>query len=181
MIFAHDTRWTLLAAAALVNTTRDGEEFLSSTAELTAYLDEWNTTGRRDGTAAEVDGVRAIRPPLRSVWEAAAGASRAARINELLDAAAWRPYLTSHSEMPEWHLHPNPPEAPVAERFLAECALAFVDVMRMGEEQRLRICAAQDCTAVFVDLSRNRSKRFCDTGNCGNRAHVAAYRARKRA
>jgi predicted RNA-binding Zn ribbon-like protein len=33
---------------------------------------------------------------------------------------------------------------------------------------------------VVVDLSRNKSKRFCATGNCGNRANVAAYRARKR-
>ena len=45
---------------------------------------------------------------------------------------------------------------------------------------RLRLCAADDCTDVLVDLSRNKSKRYCDTGNCGNRTNVAAYRARKR-
>jgi predicted RNA-binding Zn ribbon-like protein len=33
---------------------------------------------------------------------------------------------------------------------------------------------------VLVDLSKNSSKRYCDTGNCGNRTNVAAYRARKR-
>jgi predicted RNA-binding Zn ribbon-like protein len=32
---------------------------------------------------------------------------------------------------------------------------------------------------VFVDLSRNRSGKFCDTRNCGNRQHVAAYRERR--
>jgi predicted RNA-binding Zn ribbon-like protein len=32
---------------------------------------------------------------------------------------------------------------------------------------------------VLVDLSRNRSRMFCDTGNCGNRQHVAAYRERR--
>lgn len=166
---------------ALINTHRDGEEYLTTTADLSDYLDEWKTTGRRDGTEAELAAVRAVRPLLRAVWEADAGAQRAARINALLDGAAWSPYLTSHAEMAEWHLHPNSPEAPVADRLMAECGLAFVDVMRMDEEQRLRICAAQDCTAVLVDFSRNRSKRFCDTGNCGNREHVAAYRARKRA
>ena len=41
-----------------------------------------------------------------------------------------------------------------------------------------RICAAPDCQAVLVDLSKNRSRRYCDTGNCGNRQHVAAYRER---
>jgi predicted RNA-binding Zn ribbon-like protein len=33
---------------------------------------------------------------------------------------------------------------------------------------------------VFVDLSRNRSRRYCDSRTCGNRLHVAAYRARQR-
>jgi predicted RNA-binding Zn ribbon-like protein len=45
--------------------------------------------------------------------------------------------------------------------------------------RRLKICAASDCEAVLIDLSRNRSGKFCDTGNCGNRQHVAAYRERR--
>jgi len=44
---------------------------------------------------------------------------------------------------------------------------------------RMLVCAADDCDAAVLDLSRNRSKRYCDTGNCANRAHVAAYRARR--
>jgi predicted RNA-binding Zn ribbon-like protein len=46
--------------------------------------------------------------------------------------------------------------------------------------RRLKICAAPDCDAVVMDLSRNRSRIFCDTGNCANRQHVAAYRERRR-
>ena len=57
--------------------------------------------------------------------------------------------------------------------------MGFVDVIRGDERDRIRICAADDCEAVLVDFSRNRSKRYCDTGNCGNRANVAAYRARR--
>jgi len=53
-------------------------------------------------------------------------------------------------------------------------------MIRSGELDRLRICAAADCDAVLVDLTRNRSRIYCDTGNCGNRQHVAAYRARQR-
>jgi predicted RNA-binding Zn ribbon-like protein len=53
-----------------------------------------------------------------------------------------------------------------------------VDVVRSGELGRLRICEYPRCINVVVDLSKNRSKRFCDNG-CGNRAAVAAYRARK--
>ena len=57
--------------------------------------------------------------------------------------------------------------------------MALVDVIRSKEMDRLLVCAADDCDAVVLDLSRNRSKRYCDTGNCANRAHVAAYRARQ--
>ena len=58
--------------------------------------------------------------------------------------------------------------------------MAFLDLVRDDELGRLRICAAADCADVLVDLSKNSSKRYCDTGNCGNRTNVAAYRARKR-
>ena len=56
--------------------------------------------------------------------------------------------------------------------------MALVDVIRADELSRLWVCAADDCEDVVVDLSKNRSKRYCD-GGCGNRANVAAYRARK--
>ena len=48
------------------------------------------------------------------------------------------------------------------------------------EEERLRRCEAPDCRRAFVDLSRNRSRRYCDSRTCGNRLHVAAYRARRK-
>jgi predicted RNA-binding Zn ribbon-like protein len=56
--------------------------------------------------------------------------------------------------------------------------MAFIDVVRAGKLDRLRHCAAADCDNVLVDLSKNRSKRYCENG-CGNRANVAAYRARR--
>ena len=58
-------------------------------------------------------------------------------------------------------------------------AMALADPIRVGSLRRLKICAARDCTAAVMDLSRNQSRIFCDTGNCGNRLHVAAYRERR--
>ena len=58
--------------------------------------------------------------------------------------------------------------------------MGFLDLIRTDDLGRLQICGADDCEDVLVDLSKNKSKRYCDTGNCGNRANVAAYRARKR-
>lgn len=60
-----------------------------------------------------------------------------------------------------------------------EAAMAMVDVVRTKELARLGTCDFEGCTNVVVDLTKNRSKRFCDAG-CGNRAAVAAYRARQK-
>jgi len=56
-------------------------------------------------------------------------------------------------------------------------AFALIDVIRAHEWDRLRTCAADDCTGVFVDLSRNGSKRFCSL-RCGNRINMIEHRAR---
>jgi predicted RNA-binding Zn ribbon-like protein len=58
-----------------------------------------------------------------------------------------------------------------------EIALALIDVIRSGEQQRLRVCEAPDCEGLFVDFSRNGSKRFCSV-RCGNRVNQLAFRAR---
>jgi predicted RNA-binding Zn ribbon-like protein len=60
-----------------------------------------------------------------------------------------------------------------------EAAMAMVDVIRAGEFARLQTCAAEDCDDVLIDLSKNRSRRFCST-SCSNRTNVAAFRARQR-
>ena len=57
--------------------------------------------------------------------------------------------------------------------------MAMIDVIRADEMSRLDVCADSDCSGLVLDLSRNRSRRFCST-TCTNRAAVAAYRARQR-
>jgi predicted RNA-binding Zn ribbon-like protein len=47
----------------------------------------------------------------------------------------------------------------------------------MDATERLRVCAAPDCTGLLVDLSRNGSKRFCSV-RCGNRVNMIAFRER---
>ncbi|MDQ1465240.1 MAG: hypothetical protein QOC73_2181, partial [Actinomycetota bacterium] len=98
-------------------------------------------------------------------------------VNELLREAAALPQLVRHDAW-DYHLHATPPDAPLATRMAVEAAMAFVDVIRSKEATRLRICEYPGCGNVVVDLSKNRSKRFCEAG-CGNRAAVAAYRARR--
>ena len=180
MLFTYDTELTLRAASVLINTDRVDGEQLTNPAALDGYLDTFGWTGRRDRDAAELDAVRALRTRLGRIWEAADDEVRAVeQVNALLSDTKASPWLTRHPEMPEWHLHLASIHDPLWQRMGAEMAMALADLIRGGELRRLKLCAAPDCHAVLVDLSRNRSGKFCDTGNCGNRQHVAAYRERR--
>ena len=181
MIFSHDTEITLRAACVLVNTDRVDGERLADRAALDTYLDSFGWTGRRDHDATELRSVIRLRDRVGSIWAAAGDEEAAvAQVNALLSDTKAQPWLTRHPEMPEWHLHLASVHDPLWQRMGAELAMALADIIRAGELRRLKICAASDCQAVLIDLSRNRSGKFCDTGNCGNRQHVAAYRERRR-
>jgi predicted RNA-binding Zn ribbon-like protein len=180
MLFTHDTELTLRAAALLINTDRDDGEQLGDQSALDDYLNYFGWTGRRDHDDAELAAVHALRARLGRIWEAAEDEERAVeRVNALLADTHASPWLTRHPEQPEWHLHLASQHDPLAQRMGAEMAMALADLIRVGELRRLKICTAPDCNAVVMDLSRNRSRIFCDTGNCGNRLHVAAYRERR--
>jgi predicted RNA-binding Zn ribbon-like protein len=183
VIFAHDTEVALVAAAALVNTSPEadrptgvGEVRLPDIASLEAFMDSWGWTGRRRRTAAELEAVHDLRPRLARIWTA--DEDEAVEIvNGLLQEARALPQLVRHGEW-GYHLHAWSDDASVADRMAVEAAMAMTDVIRMEELSRLRVCAGEDCGFVVVDLSKNRSRRYCDSG-CGNRANVAAYRVRQ--
>jgi predicted RNA-binding Zn ribbon-like protein len=174
-IFTDDTEEALACAAALVNT--EGEpDGLADLRALDEFVRTWGWTGGRTRDQKELRGVRELRPRLRQLWEA--DEERVVHIvNGLLSDANALPQLVKHDAW-GYHLHATPPEAPLATRMAVDAAMAFVDVVRSGELSRLRTCAYPGCANVVVDLSKNRSKRFCEDGCC-NRAAVAAYRARQ--
>ncbi|MGC1212532.1 MAG: CGNR zinc finger domain-containing protein [Micromonospora sp.] len=178
MLFAHDTECGLTAAAALVNTADGDREGLPDIAALDEFFTAHGWTGRHEHTEAELRSVRELRPRLRRIWHADTDAV-VAIVNGLLRETKALPQLIRHDDEP-YHLHAVPRDAPLATRMAVEAAMAVADLVRAGELSRLRICDHPDCDNVLVDLSKNRSRRFCDAG-CGNRAAVTAYRARKAA
>jgi len=179
MIFTDDTVQALGFVAALGDTvpeaSESGEDELSTRAQLATLLDDWRYSGRRDGDARELAEVAAARDRLRDLWSLDRDAMTGA-VNDILAEARALPRLVRHDDL-DWHIHATSQDAPLAERILVEAAMALVDVIRAGETGRLRHCAADDCEGVFVDLSKNASRRFCST-RCGNRMAVRAYRAR---
>ncbi|MEU6203582.1 CGNR zinc finger domain-containing protein [Micromonospora musae] len=178
MLFAHDTECSLIAAAALVNTAGGGGEGLADVTALDEFYVAHAYTGRHEHTEAELTSVRELRPRLRRIWDADVH-EVVAIVNGLLREHDALPQLITHDDEP-YHFHAVPRDAPLAIRMAVEAAMAVADLVRNGELNRLRACAHPDCDNVLVDLSRNRSRRFCEAG-CGNRAAVTAYRARKAA
>jgi predicted RNA-binding Zn ribbon-like protein len=178
LFFAHDTEVALAAAAALVNTGRGGHELLPDMAALDKFVLDWGWTGKRTRDQAELAAVQALRPRLERVWELAED-DAADLVNTLLREASALPQLVKHDNW-GYHLHATPADAPLADRMAVEAAMAFTDVIRTGQLDRLRLCAAHDCDNVQVDLSKNRSRRFCSL-SCSNRTNVAAYRSRRAA
>ncbi|MDQ3484271.1 MAG: CGNR zinc finger domain-containing protein [Actinomycetota bacterium] len=178
MLFAHDTEMALAGAAALVNTEQRDRDVLADLAGLEAFVQEWGWTGSRRRDPAELRDVQELRPRLRQLWGLdEEGAVE--RVNRMLRDGGALPQLVTHGD---WgcHLHATPPQAPLADRMAVEAAMAFVDVIRQQELDRLRTCGADDCDDVLVDLSKNRSRRYCGA-SCASRINVAAFRARQAA
>jgi predicted RNA-binding Zn ribbon-like protein len=177
VLFAHDTEVALLAAAALVNTEEKDGDRLSDVQDLVRFVAEWGWTGSRGHDAGELEEVRALRPRLRRLWDLDEDGV-VPEVNAILRDANALPQLVRHDEW-DYHLHASLPAASLANRMAVEAAMAFVDAVRQGELARLRVCDANDCDDLVVDLSKNRSRRYC-SATCSSRVNVAAFRARRR-
>ena len=175
MIFTDDTEETLRAAVWLVNSAEDPDS-LTSLNDEAAFLGQFRYTGRLDRDEDELAGLRGIRPQLRRMLLAPRD-DMAAAVNEALAGVSLTPRLARHDTV-DWHLHAVADDHPLPERVIVETAMALIDVIRAEEGSRISVCADDTCEALALDLSRNRSKRYCSTV-CANRNAVAAYRARR--
>jgi predicted RNA-binding Zn ribbon-like protein len=175
VVFAHDTTAALVAAVALVNSA-EPPDTMTTRAQLDAFYTAHDYTGARTHDAAELESVRALRGPLRDLLTR--DRDRTVEIvNTILAERHAVPALVRHGGW-DYHLHAIVASAPLADRIAVETAMAMIDVIRADELSRLSVCADPTCNGIVVDLSRNRSRRFCST-TCGNRVAVAAYRSRK--
>ncbi|RFU83811.1 CGNR zinc finger domain-containing protein [Streptomyces triticagri] len=181
MLITHDTRCALDTVVDLVNTAPDGDTG-DGIPDVTALHEFVRSHQVSDvGTLAEHDlaAVHRVRGRFAEVFAATEPREAAVLINDLVAAAGTTPRLTDHDGY-DWHMHYFAPGASVADHLAADCGMALAFFVVAGEQDRLRRCEAPDCRRAFVDLSRNRSRRYCDSRTCGNRLHVAAYRARRK-
>jgi predicted RNA-binding Zn ribbon-like protein len=66
------------------------------------------------------------------------------------------------------------------ERIAWPAAWAAGELLTSPDLARVRVCAGAGCTWLFIDASRNGTRRWCDMSVCGNRAKARRYYARAR-
>lgn len=181
MPFGHDMAYSLASAVELVNTSpaTGGEDGLAELSDLQAFVESQQVSGVGVLTTRDLGQVRMVREAFHRVFTAPDQPTAVRLLNALLSETRITPRLTEHDGHP-LHVHYFAPGSTIAEHLAADYGVALAHLLVEGEWERLRTCSAPDCDRVFVDESRNRSRVYCDSRTCGNRMHVAAYRARRR-
>jgi predicted RNA-binding Zn ribbon-like protein len=179
--FDADQIEAMAGCVELINTGRgDDADELAQLADLQAMADKYAFAGVRaePGDLKRARDYRARLDAIVTSCEAGYEESAIAQINVLLAQTGATPQILAHDGRGP-HLHVSRSSAPLADRMAAHFAMGLAWLVIAGEARRLHTCESPSCQAVFVDLSRNRSRRYCDSRTCGNRLHVAAYRARR--
>lgn len=135
-----------------------------------------HTRAVTDTEAGELAGVAADLRVVFVAVEAGDVDTAAGQVNLLLDRTQARPYLERHDGEP-WHLHFHGKTETRGDEWAASCATGLAIVLGSDLHDRLGVCTAPRCDRVYVDISRNGTRRFCSTA-CQNRVKTAAFRAR---
>jgi predicted RNA-binding Zn ribbon-like protein len=161
-------------AVDLVNTwdvLEDDPELLRAPSILKRFL-----AGRGYGTVRvtnrDLIQVRALRDFLREAFTAEDDAEAVRRLNRILRRSEARPLFEREGE--RWRLSWA---GPVADSVASTTAMSLLEAIRDDGWERFGVCAGAPCCCVFVDRSKNRSRRFC-SDLCADRVAQALHRAR---
>jgi len=181
MNFTSYTDASVSLMVELVNThdlKREPPEQLRTAADVTAFLRRHRMLGENTVSDTDVEEIRELRDEIRGVFTATDDDLALDRLNAVLAAAGVVPRI---ARIPDGsrELFFAPADAPLARRVACDAGIGLA-MMLTEHAARLKSCAADPCRNVFVDLSRNRSRRWCSE-SCAARVNVAAYRARRAA
>jgi predicted RNA-binding Zn ribbon-like protein len=138
---------------------------------------------RRPAAAAAVtERARELRDAIYSLFSAIASSDRPsdgdiAVLNAYLAEGMGHRRLEPGAGRCEWMWSAG--EEPLAQ-VLWPIASEAAELLVEGELERVKRCGNDTCAWLFVDLSRNRSRRWCDMKDCGNRAKARRHYARKK-
>ena len=182
MDFSHYSDQPVQTAVDLINTENvvSGDDVLQTPGDVAEFIETHDGDWCRPGwQAAESDlhEVRALRARLRSVFDVHDETKAAETLNSILADVEAVPRLSLHGEGAHLHFEADD-DSPA--RFLgAVTAMGLTVAMIEGGYARFGHCNSTTCDDVFIDTSRNRSRRHC-SDTCTTRENVAAHRARQR-
>lgn len=183
MDFSHYSDVPVEIAVRLVNTldVRTGTDALQDPQDVADFiareLREWGHSPT-EPTPSHLRRARELRSRLRSVWDAPDAEGAAAVLNDILEQVEARPRVSIHGERGP-HLHFEPERGDPIADLGAVTAVGLSVALIEGGWERFGTCESSTCDDVFIDISRNRSRRHCSE-TCTTRESVAAFRARQR-
>lgn len=145
-----------------------------------AHLIAHATQRPADGNTALQDAQR-LRAVLHRVFVAVAQgtvppAEDLALLNTLLAIAAGQTRVMPTSAGYAWTWADDPD---ALDRMLWPIVRSAAVLLVTGDLSRVRVCGGDRCGWLFVDTSKNRSRRWCDMQDCGNVAKVRRFRTRQ--
>lgn len=179
MYFNHYTNKPVHLAVDLVNTIQSDGDTIATASELCEFLEQyrelWEGVARPPKTS-ELESIHELRSSLREVMEASDDEHATGLINQILTGYGAIPRISLHSGEP--HLHFEPIDSTMTSWLGATTGMGLAAVVVETGVNRFGVCEAKDCYDVYVDSSRNRSRRHC-SNTCSNREAVAAHRRRR--
>jgi predicted RNA-binding Zn ribbon-like protein len=176
-----DEKDSIGLAVGLVNTwdaLHDPPERLDDVERLRVLL-HWFELGEaaKRATRADLAPVRRVRDRLRRAFDAASETDAVAELNALARSAGAVPQLERANG--GWTFRYGAGGRTLARELAARASVALLGVIEQDGWDRFGLCAAAPCCCVYVDRSRNRSRRYC-CELCADRATQAAARRRRK-
>lgn len=179
MDFSHYTTKPVEMAVGLANTKGVTKDDLTDLDDLVDFLSEYEYLW--DGVARppeedDLEPILELRSSIREIFEADDENLAAKLVNILLEKYGATPRLSTHSGVPHFHFEPN--ESAMVCWLGAITAMGLASVIVEHGVDRFGVCDSGTCIDVYIDTSRNRSRRHC-SNTCSTREAVAAYRKRQ--
>jgi len=181
--FVHYNNELVGLAVTLVNTDQryiGGGDEISDLASLKVFLEDYKDIW--EGVAhqprrGELSAIHELRDALRRVISSENETEASERLNAILTENTATPRISVHTGHP--HLHFEPLDSAMKSWLGVVTAMGLATVLVDHGMERFGSCHSGTCDDVYVDTSRNRSRRHCSTP-CSTREAVTAYRKRQR-
>lgn len=175
-----EVRLTLEAMVDVANALHDSPDHPT---DIRGLLTAHGFTRAPEASAASIARtearLRALLPHIRSLASTDDIAHAVQWVNDALGTLPFRPWLTSHHGAP-LHIHWTQASSTFDDQVVADMLMAIARELVDHGTSRFGYCDAHDCSHLFYDTTRNRSRRFCSDPRCASRTHTAHHRARRR-